>query len=184
MKKVYILLTYTGTVLSKVIKIYTRDEFSHVSISLDKELNKLYSFGRLNPYNPFIGGFVHEGIHHGTFKRFKKTRSFLYSLEVTNKEFYEINKIIKKISKNREKYHFNILGLFLVAFKRKRNKKDYFYCAEFVKFILEKSGGVKSLPEIIKPDDFLNINNKKIEYKGLLSEYMKKARFYEMHPIG
>lgn len=38
MKKVYIILTHTGTVLSKIIKKYTKDEFSHVSIALDKEL--------------------------------------------------------------------------------------------------------------------------------------------------
>ena len=53
MKKVYIILTYSGTFLSKIIKYYTRDEFSHVSISLDSDLKKMYSFGRLNPYNPF-----------------------------------------------------------------------------------------------------------------------------------
>lgn len=174
MKKVYILLTYTGTLLSKAIKIYTRDTYSHASISLDQDLEKLYSFGRLNPYNPFIGGFVHEGINHGTFKRFYKTKSVLFSLEVTDKEFYEINKIIKKIDKNKENYHFNVLGLFLVIFKIKRKKKDYFYCAEFVKFILEKIGEVNNLPEIIKPDDFLLLSNKKLEYRGLLRDYKKR----------
>ena len=62
MKKIYIVLTHSGTTLSKIIKGFTKDEFSHVSISLDKELNEMYSFGRLNPYNPFWGGFVHEYI--------------------------------------------------------------------------------------------------------------------------
>ena len=75
MKRIYLILTYSGTILSRIIKIYTRDEFAHVSISLDEELNQMYSFGRLNPYNPFIGGFVHEGINIGTFKRFRKTQT-------------------------------------------------------------------------------------------------------------
>jgi len=74
-KKIYIVLTYTGTILSKVIRVYTRAEYCHVSLSLDKRLRKMYSFGRLNPYNPFIGGFVHEGINVGTFKRFKKKKT-------------------------------------------------------------------------------------------------------------
>lgn len=82
MKKIYIILTYTGTVLSRIIKCYTKDEFSHVSIALDKDLRQMYSFGRLNPYNPFKGGFVHEGINIGTFKRFKNTRARIYSLEI------------------------------------------------------------------------------------------------------
>ena len=80
MKKIYIVLTYTGTILSKIVKIYTRREFSHVSIALDEDLTKMYSFGRLYPYNPFLAGFVHEGIDHGTFKRFKKTKTKKHSI--------------------------------------------------------------------------------------------------------
>ena len=75
MKKVYIVLTHTGTTLSKIIKSYTKDEFSHVSISLDEKLNEMYSFGRLHPYNPFWAGFVHEAINKGTFKRFSNTKA-------------------------------------------------------------------------------------------------------------
>ena len=74
MKKIYIILTHTGTTLSKIIKKYTKDEFSHVSISLDVKLENMYSFGRLKPYNPFIGGFVHEYINKGTYKRFYNTK--------------------------------------------------------------------------------------------------------------
>ena len=47
------------------------------SISLDKELNTMYSFGRLKAYNPLHGGFVHEHVHSGTFKRFYKTKSMI-----------------------------------------------------------------------------------------------------------
>ena len=54
MKKIYIVLTYSGTPLAKIIKLYTKKDYSHVSISLDKKLTKMYSFGRINPYNPFI----------------------------------------------------------------------------------------------------------------------------------
>ena len=42
MKKIYIVLTYTGTILSKIVKIYTRREFSHVSIALDEDLKEMY----------------------------------------------------------------------------------------------------------------------------------------------
>ena len=73
MKQVYLVLSYTGTMLAKIVRFYTKKEYSHVSISLDKDLKKMYSFGRLNPYNAFIGGFVHESLDTGTFKRFHKT---------------------------------------------------------------------------------------------------------------
>ena len=87
MKKIYIILTHTGTILSTIIKYYTKDEFSHVSIALDADLEEMYSFGRLHPYNPFLGSFVHESIKKGTFKRFKNTKAKVYSLFVTDDQY-------------------------------------------------------------------------------------------------
>lgn len=172
MKKIYIVLTCTGTILSNIIKYYTKDEFTHSSISLDKNLDKMYSFGRLNPYNPFLGGFVHEGITFGTFKRFKKTMSVVYELEIKDEEYKKIEYIIDEISKNRQKYKFNVWGLFLVAMHKKFQSKNSFYCAEFVKYVLEYGvGDIKELPEFIKPEDFKKIKDKKVVYKGLLKEY-------------
>ena len=169
MKKVYIVLTHTGTALSRIIKSFTKDEFSHISIALDIHLKQMYSFGRLNPYNPFWGGFVHEYIDKGTFKRFYNTKAKVYSLEVTQKQYEEIKNAIKQIeSKN---YKFNILGLFAVGFHKKIGSKNSFYCAEFVKYVIEKSGIKTNLPEIIKPEDFKNIENIKQIYSGYLRKY-------------
>ena len=51
MKEIYLILTYTGTIPSKMIKMYTKYTYSHVSLSLDKDLSEMYSFARRNPYN-------------------------------------------------------------------------------------------------------------------------------------
>ena len=83
MQKLYITLTHTGTLLSRIIKVFTKDEFSHISIALDEELEEMYSFGRLHAYNPFWGGFVHDGIDTGTFKSFRNTRTEYHSIYVT-----------------------------------------------------------------------------------------------------
>jgi len=173
MKKIYIVITYTGTNLSKIIKYYTHSEFSHVSISLDEELEKLYSFGRLNPYNPFFGGFVHEGIDRGTFKRFYKTTSRIYSMLITDEQYEKIEETIKTIEENKENYKFNVIGLFAVAINKKMQAKNSFYCAEFVKHILENAGIETNLPKIIKPDDFKYLKNKELVYEGVLRNYNK-----------
>ena len=47
MRKIYIVLTYTGTFLSKIIRMYTKEEYAHVSISFNENLEEMYSFGRL-----------------------------------------------------------------------------------------------------------------------------------------
>lgn len=171
MKKIYIVLTHTGTFLSKIIKTYTKDEFSHVSISLDISLNEIYSFGRLNPYNPFIGGFVCEHIDSGTFKRFYKTIARVYSINITDEQYAKVKETIYKIKRERKKYNFNTLGLFAVAFNKKIKKDKCFYCAEFVKYIMEVAEINKELPELIKPEDFKNLQIAEEIYNGLLKEY-------------
>ena len=171
MKKIYIVLTHTGTILSKIIKGFTKDEFSHVSIALDIELKEMYSFGRLNPYNPFWGGFVHEYIDKGTFKRFYKTRAKVYSLDVTEEQYKLIKSNIEQIQNNKENYKFNIIGLFAAGFHKKIGKEKSFYCAEFVKYVMEKSDIKIDLPDVVKPEDFKDIKGLQEIYEGLLRKY-------------
>lgn len=176
MKKIYIVLTHTGTALSKIIKNYTKDEFSHVSISLDSELKEMYSFGRLNPYNPFWGGFVHEGINSGTFKRFKKTVCRIYALDVTEEQYDNVRGIIEYIKHSKQLYNFNVIGLFAVGFNMKISFENSFYCAEFVKYVLDKSDIKNNLPDMIRPEDFKNIEDSSIIYEGLLKNYQSSDR--------
>lgn len=172
MKKIYIILTHTGTILSKIIKNFTKDEFSHVSIALDINLKEMYSFGRKNPYNPFWGGFVHEYINKGTFKRFYKTRAKVYSLEITEEQYESIKNSIEQIKSHKENYKFNIIGLFAVGFHKKIGKANSFYCAEFVKYVMERANiSTINLPNIVKPEDFKNIRDLQEIYGGLLRNY-------------
>ena len=175
MKKIYIILTYSGTTLSKIIKHYTKDEFSHVSIALDYKLNQMYSFGRLKPYNPFCAGFVHEKINKGTFRRFYKTLTKVYSLEVNEKQYEELKNEIKNIKKIRRQYKFNIVGLFAVGLRIKIRKNNAFYCAEFVKYLLDEAKIENNLPELVRPENFKEINNIKLEYEGYLRMYKNKS---------
>lgn len=170
-KKIYIVFTYTGTIISKIVKFYTKEEFSHISIALDEDLKEMYSFGRLNPYNPFSGGFVKEGINKGTFKRFKNTKCAIYSLKLTEEQYDKIISVIKRMRRKRKKYKFNRIGLFAVAVNYKYTKDNAFYCAEFVKYLFDSAGIKNDIPELVKPMDFGDIKNLKLLYEGLLIDY-------------
>ena len=176
MKKIYIILAHTGTILSTIIRYWTKDEFSHVSIALDADLEEMYSFGRLNPYNPFLGSFVHEHINRGTFKRFKKTRAEVYSLFVSDEQYEKAKKTIQYFNNNKQKYKFNVIGLACVSINKKIMRKNSFYCAEFVKHILKVIGvtEVNQLPKIIRPENFTQLQGLRLEYEGLLKKYKKK----------
>ena len=89
----YIVLTRTSTVISKLIQLFTKDEYTHASISLDRDLKNMYSFGRKVHYNPVFGGFTHEQINKGLYKIHKILPGVIIEIEVS-KEQYE--KIIKR----------------------------------------------------------------------------------------
>lgn len=170
-KKIYIILTYTGSVLSRIIRRYTRYEFSHVSIATDSPLNEMYSFGRIRPYNPFVAGFVHEDPHNGTFKRFKDTTSEVYSMTISREQFDNLKKTIRSMKQNRQEYRYNMLGLCAMVLHKKLRRENAFYCAEFVQYVLDSAEVKNNLPELVKPSDFTEIDNLQLVYRGRLKDY-------------
>ena len=172
MKKIYVILSHTGTILSKAIKLRTGAEYTHASIALDRNLRNMYSFGRLNPYIAFLGGFVRESKNFGTFKRFKNTQVSILELEVTEKQYEQIHYQICYMKRNKRKYSFNYLGLILAGINMKNTNKYQFYCSEFVKYILEQANlDLTNLPEITKPEDLKKLKNAHIVYKGYLRDF-------------
>lgn len=171
MKKVYIVLTFTGTALSRIVRVCTRRKYCHVSISLDKKLKHMYSFGRVNPYIPFLGGFVQESPEFGTFKRFKNTKAKIYELEVSDEDYKKIKELIKDFENNKNTYRFNVIGLIAVLFHVNPARDNHYYCAEFVKYILDSSNLNVDLPVLIKPEDFRNVGGSSCIYTGLLRDY-------------
>ena len=172
-KKVYILLTDTGTLFTRTIKLYTKARYNHVSISFDRDLNSLYSFGRLNPYNPVNGGFVQENIRKGTFARFRNTTFSLYEFDIDEETFFKMKKMINEFETNRELYKYNLLGLIAVILNIPFEREKAFFCSQFVAFLFQKSGAdIFGKPcSLVTPVDFLNHREMKLVSRGKLSEY-------------
>lgn len=174
-KEVYIVLTQTGTILSRILKAITNAQYNHSSISLEDDLSTMYSFGRIFPYNPFIGGFVKESTTMGTFKRFYNTEAIVLSVTVSAQKHQEMQAYLTDMYKNKKKYHYNYSALFLAWFGIVVRKKNSYYCSEFVRDFLIKFEIVPQeyLPSIVKPVDFFKISNTQKIYTGKLREYKK-----------
>ena len=108
---------------------------------------------------------------HGTFKRFFNTKTKIYSLQITDEQYMQLENNIKQIEKDKKNYKFNIIGLIAVGFNKKVRIKNSFYCAEFVKTIIENSNISIKLPDPVKPEDFKNVHEMKLVYEGFLREY-------------
>lgn len=178
MQQVYILTTYTGTVLSCIIKRVTKVEYAHVSIGLDSDLNEVYSFGRKHVSNPVFAGFVREYIDDGLYKKMANTKCKVYVLEVTDEQYNKIRKKIDYFIDNKKKFKYDVLALLKLLGGHPRENRFRFVCSQFVAYVLEE-GGIKlfSKPSnMITPKDFLTLTDVKVEYEGLLSEYRKRNK--------
>ena len=172
LKQVYIVISQTGTVLSRILKLITGAEYNHASISLADDLSVMYSFGRRNPYNPFWGGFVCESASTGLFKRFPKTEVIVLEMALDAQKHQKISKAIDDMKLNKKKLKYNYFGLILAFFKKEHRFKNKFYCSEFVKYILRDfdvlSG--EDLSGVLQPIHFLKLPLNEV-YKGTLIEY-------------
>ncbi|MFA7550142.1 MAG: hypothetical protein WCZ68_05335 [Sedimentibacter sp.] len=168
-RQIYIILTRTNTVLSNLISLIKNDEYTHASISLDKDLNTMYSFGRKHTYNPFVGCFVKENLYNGVFRFHNKLKGQVLKLKVTGEQYDEVTKLLYDFVSNSNYYKYNYLGLINSLLNRESFCDDRFLCSEFVYYVLNKVGiaDLDKPRNLVRPQDLLNITSE-IVFEGNL----------------
>ncbi|WP_019914725.1 hypothetical protein [Paenibacillus sp. HW567] len=171
---VFILLTNTGTLFTKLIQGYTKAPYNHASIAFDRALSELYSFGRKHPNNPLNGGFVRENLQTGTFSKYPNTTCVIYELTVSEREVEKMRRVLHIFIRSRQKYLYNLLGIIGVALKEPVEFSNSYFCSQFVAEILDRSGIRlwNKLPALVTPDDFRQSDRLQLIYQGKLSEYV------------
>ena len=174
MKKVYLVLTHTGTAFSNLIRKHTGNTYNHISIAFKEDLSEMYSFGRINAYVFFYGGFVIESPHYGTFKRFKKTIARVLELPVEDDAYEIIKSYIDQFIKDKKTFGYNFLGV-LKAKNNVNYQKNYrkFYCSQFVNYLLVCAHVIteNQFGHVVTPEDFCKLENATMIYEGLLQAY-------------
>ncbi|MEH7346428.1 hypothetical protein V7122_21520 [Bacillus sp. JJ1532] len=177
-RKVYLLLTDTGTLFTRMIKLYTKECHNHASIGFDCELTEVYSFGRKRPRNPFVGGFVKEDIRS---ELFKNASCAVYVFTVSEKKYYQMLNLIKKIDENKQKYRYNLLGLLAIALNKRIHRKHAFFCSHFVAMVLQE-GRLLDINNkhlcMITPQDLKEASSHRLIYQGSLQSYITYREKY------
>ncbi|MFU0790487.1 MAG: DUF3800 domain-containing protein [Virgibacillus proomii] len=173
-KEVYLLLTDTGTWLTRLIKLYTKKPFNHASIAFDEQLKQVYSFGRKTPKNPFIGGFVQEDIKGGIFKQ---ATGVVYSISITEDQWKKMQNYIQQLQAEKDHYRYNFIGLFGFLLKRPIKRKNAFFCSQFVAAILQESNVIQFNKPIslISPYDLQTTESFQFVYEGKLQEFSSQT---------
>ncbi len=128
------------TMPARLVKIATRYKYSHVAISLEKNCDTLYSFGRKKPNNPFDGGYSVENRHGGFFKKFPNAICKVFEMSVTDEQKQNLTQLLGDMTARQSEYKYDFLGAFLRFLKIPYTAKNRFTCSYFVAWALEKTG--------------------------------------------
>lgn len=169
----YVLLTHTGTLFTKMIQNFTSAPYNHASLALDAGLSQLYSFGRKQPTNPLSAGFVEEDVYEGTYSRYPDTQCALLRLRVTPSQREEAIRVVRTFQRDRDAYKYNLIGLLGVMLNRDLNRKNAYFCSQFVADALLRAGIElwDRSPALVTPDDFLRHGSFETVYEGNLYDY-------------
>ncbi|MDC3413527.1 hypothetical protein NC797_16950 [Aquibacillus sp. 3ASR75-11] len=169
-KKVYLLFSDTGSILTRAINIYTKSTLNHASIAFDPDLIDVYSFGRKRARNPFVGGFVKENVREDFFQ---SAVCAIYSFSISNTEYVQLRTAVEQFEHQKSNYKYNFLGLFAVALNKEFQRKNTFFCSEFIAALLSECGIYKfDKPNcLMKPQDLRDWQQLQLVYRGILGAY-------------
>ena len=171
MKTIYILLTRSGTLLSKLVYAVTGASYTHASMAFDGELNCLYSSTRKNGYTMFPAGPSKEYLNKGVFRLRGDAPCALYALEVTDEAYVRARRRAEHMMARGELYRFNTLGLILCALHIRWQRRRHYFCSQFVSEVLQKSGALE-LPKpstLMHPSDYAELPELRCLYRGTLA---------------
>lgn len=179
--KLYIVLTRTNTSIAKAIRFYTREPYSHTSISFDSRLDVMYSFARRKIRNPLNAGFIEEHIDSGILGRDPDIDCAVYCLEFTRDKYDLIWNTVQELCEHNEEYQYNIIGLLTAAINRPYSRPKHFFCSEFAAWLLGVAGVKLTLKShsLVRPEDFRQSLKLYKTYEGKLHQY---AEYRTQHP--
>lgn len=168
--ELYIVFTDTKTNLAKMIKNCTGYPFSHVSLSFTKDLSRMYSFGRKEADNAFIGGFVKEDVRDHLFQR---ADCAVCKLHLNEDSYRRVWEYVQKMEREQDLFKYNFTGLFAIALNYNFNRKNAYFCSQFVAEALA-AGGIHPVEKphaLISPRDLFSSADVDLIYRGVLREY-------------
>lgn len=175
-KQIYIIITHTPSVVSKIIRRFTHTPYNHVSLSLDAELERMFSFGRWYKYFPWIGGFVRESPRFGTLGRFPNTEAIVLKMSIDEDVYEGISNRLDEMLEHKYTYKYDSLGLLLAIFGKTIKRENHYYCTAFLRDLLVEFGIEDDVlyKDIVQPLDFMEMSNTSEIYRGKLKEFAEQ----------
>ena len=172
LKQVYILLSRTQTLPSRLIHGMTGGTFTHTSLALIPQTDSFYSYARRTLHNPFNAGMIAENIHTFVFARYPDCHCALYEIEVSDEGYEKMKRLVEEYLKNYKKAKYNFLGTLPLRLGLRMRRRWKLVCSQFVAIALQESGDV-TLPKdpyLMLPNDFPKMKGARKIYEGILKD--------------
>lgn len=174
---IYIVISYTGTLMSKIIKFVRHSQYAHAGLSLDSDLRAISTFQLSKEWKGFANDSLDKYI-----KENSEASIMVLALFVDYNTKYKIDMIIKDFISKQEKSKYNVKNLFNVLLNKSVDNDSenlYLICSQFVDTVL-KLANIKLFNKssnLVEPEDFKEVaNNPKVYkvYEGLARKYNEK----------
>lgn len=173
MKTIYIVLTRSTTVLSRLVHFVTADAYTHAAIAFDREFTQLYSSGRKNGKTMFPAGPCRESFYNYCYRRCKGDIPVaVYELQVSDEAYELAKQEVASIIGKSDEYHFNIIGLVLCKMNIGLRRKHHLFCSQFVGEVLTRSNALQlpKVPALMRPSDYRKLPELRCCFEGRLND--------------
>ena len=178
LQKLYILLSRSSSITSKIVYFFTKTTYTHSSLAFDEELNQLYSSARKKGTRTFPAGPTRESLYKGFFGRDNHIPCAIYSLEVSDEVYNRAKAQIDFFMEHIDDYKFSAWGIIACKFGIKWERKNKYFCSQFLAEILTKSGALSfDKPNcLVHPRDYQTVPGIKLIFEGTIGEVKERVQ--------
>ena len=134
---IYIVFSATPTGIGSLIRKATRNRYNHVSLSLSRDIRKMYTFARLHRAIPLYGGFVVESILR--YQSFAGTaRVKICRVEVPESQLTYLHNYLERLWNEREEYIYNTPAALASLLHLRPAISKAYTCVTFVQELLSR----------------------------------------------
>jgi hypothetical protein len=182
---IYVILTRSNTLFSKLIQAVKKDEYTHAALSFEEDLSKMYSFGRKYAFLPLVGRLGTENLEEGVFKKHDHLPGVVIEVKVNKWQYDRAKSLLDDFLENSAKYKYHYFGVVNHLLKREVTYDDKFLCSDFVYFILNKIGilSFQMSRNLVRPQNIFWGLSHNVIFQGDLKEFNLAKKVAEWNDL-
>ncbi|MBR5336563.1 MAG: hypothetical protein IK152_01120 [Lachnospiraceae bacterium] len=171
MERIYIGLVSTPGFFANMVRRTIEQDYVHVVLGLDRDLNEAYSIGRRHPSIPIISGFERED-KIKILQKFPEAKYMIYELECTSEQKEMITAQLRSDMERRFRLHYAVIGLPFLVLGKEFYQRNHYTCSSYASRVLERCGITlfDKHFSLVTPKDFYEHGKDKAIFEGYLRE--------------